>query len=67
WTGTQAKTRGLIDGFGSSESIAREVIKLDTFVDYTTKENVMELLAKNLGAEVASQLPAAFGLKPGLQ
>ena len=67
WTGVQAKEKGLIDGFGSSESIARDVIKLENFVDYTTKENVMELLAKNLGAEVVSGLPAALGLKPGLQ
>lgn len=67
WTGVQAKERGLIDGFGSSESVARDIIKEEHFVDYTTKENVMELLAKNLGAEVASSLPAAFGLKPGFQ
>ena len=67
WTGTQAKERGLIDGFGSSESLARDVIKVDTFVDYTTKENVIELLAKNLGAEVVTQLPTALGLKPGIQ
>ncbi len=67
WTGTQARERGLIDGFGSSESVARDVIQVEKFVDYTTKENVMELLAKNLGAEVANRLPAAFGLKPGFQ
>ncbi|MCH9755963.1 MAG: S49 family peptidase [Gammaproteobacteria bacterium] len=67
WTGIQAKERGLIDGFGSSESLARDVIKEEHFVDYTTKENVMELLAKNLGAEVANGIPAAFGLKPGIQ
>jgi protease IV len=67
WTGVQAKERGLIDGFGSSESLARDVIKIDTFVDYTSKENVMELISKNLGAEVANHLPAALGLKPGFQ
>jgi protease IV len=67
WTGTQAKTQGLIDGFGNSESLARDVIKIEEVVDYTAKENVMALLSKNLGAEVAHQLPAALGLKPGLQ
>ncbi len=67
WTGVQAKDQGLIDGFGSSESLARDVIKLDTFVDYTRKENVMELISKNLGAEVANQLPGALGLKLGFQ
>ncbi|MDX2347187.1 MAG: S49 family peptidase [Legionella sp.] len=67
WTGIQAKERGLIDGFASTESLGRDVIKVDTFVDYTTKENVMELLSKNLGTEVANRLPAAMGLKPGFQ
>ncbi len=67
WTGVQARERGLIDGFGSSESVARDVIKVEKFVDYTTKENVMELLAKNLGTEVANHIPAAFGLNPGIQ
>jgi protease IV len=67
WTGVQAKERGLIDDFGSTESLGRDVIKIENFVDYTTKENVMALLAKNLGAEVLSGLPSALGLKPGFQ
>jgi protease IV len=67
WTGIQAKEQGLIDGFGSTEEVARDIIHEETLVDYTTKENVVELLAKNLGAEVAHQLPTALGLKPGFQ
>ena len=67
WTGIQAKEQGLIDGFGSTEEVARDVIHEETLVDYTTKENVVELLAKNLGAEVAHHLPTALGLKPGFQ
>lgn len=67
WTGIQAREQGLIDGFGSSESVARDIIQVDNFVDYTTKENVMDLLAKNLGTEVANRLPVALGLNPGFQ
>lgn len=67
WTGIQAKEKGLIDGFGSSESIARNVIKIENVVDYTTKANVMDILAKNLGAEIVHQLPAALGFQSGLR
>ncbi len=67
WTGIQAKEQGLIDGFGSTEEVARDVIHEETLVDYTSKENVVELLAKNLGAEVAHHLPHALGLNPGFQ
>ena len=67
WTGTQAKARGLIDGFASSGEIARDIIKLETIVDYTQKESVLDQVAKNMGAELAGQLPKALGLKPGFQ
>ncbi|NCT56846.1 MAG: S49 family peptidase [Legionella sp.] len=65
WTGEQAKTMGLIDGFGSSEDVGRDVIKIEESVDYTEQGNVFEQFAKKLGAEVAIQLPVALGLKPG--
>jgi len=67
WTGEQAKTMGLIDGFGSPEDVGRDVIKITESVDYTTKGNVFEQFAKKLGAEVAVQLPVALGVKPGFQ
>lgn len=67
WTGEQAKEMGLIDGFGSSEVISRDVIKIKESVDYTVQGNALEQFAKKLGAEVAVQLPVALGVKPGFQ
>ncbi|MFZ4077105.1 MAG: S49 family peptidase, partial [Legionellaceae bacterium] len=67
WTGTQAKERGLIDGFASSDEVARDIVKLETVVDYTQKESMLDQMAKNIGAELAGQLPKALGLKPGFQ
>ena len=67
WTGTQAKERGLIDGFASSGQLAREIIKIDSVVDYTHKQSVMERVAKNMGTAMADQLPMAMGIKPGLR
>lgn len=67
WTGTQAKEMGLIDGFASSGQLARNIIKIDKIIDYTYKESVLEHVSKNIGAEVANQLPRAMGIKPGIQ
>src|ERR1035437_121821 len=39
WTGQKAVELGLADGFGSVESVARDVIKAEPIVDYTEKSN----------------------------
>ena len=67
WTGTQAKARGLIDGFASSGQVARDIIKIDHVVDYTYQQSVMERVAKNIGTAMADQLPMALGMKQGIQ
>ncbi len=50
WTGSQALPLGLIDGFGDMRSVARDVIKETTIVDYTVTPNYLEKLAHKLGA-----------------
>ncbi|MFC3907879.1 S49 family peptidase [Legionella dresdenensis] len=67
WTGMEAKTRGLIDGFASSGQVARDIIKIDQVVDYTYKESVFERVSKNIGTAMADRLPAALGLQPGIK
>ncbi len=67
WTGTQAKSRGLIDGFASSGQLARDIIKIDKIVEYTHKESVFDRVAKTIGTAMANQLPTALGMKPGVQ
>lgn len=66
WTGTQAKERGLVDGFASSGQLAREIIKIEKIVDYTHKDSVFERVSKQIGTVIADQLPLALGLKPGV-
>lgn len=63
WTGSQAKELGLIDGFSSTGQLLREVIKQETVIDYTEKANVLDQLAKNLGAEMVNQLSIVLGFK----
>lgn len=67
WTGEQALTIGLIDGYASSGQLAREVIKLDNVIDYTHKQNLFDRVTKNLGTAIADQLPLSFGTKPGFR
>jgi protease-4 len=50
WTGAQAKTLGLIDGFASAGQLIREKIKLDQVVDYTYKKSMFERFAKNMNS-----------------
>ena len=53
WTGQKAVELGLADGFGSVESVARDVIKAESVVDYTQKSNPVERIAKRFGAAAA--------------
>jgi protease-4 len=56
WTGERAVQLGLADGFGSLESVARDVIKAENVVDFTPDENYFEQLSKRLGASAAKSL-----------
>ncbi len=60
WTGDKAIAMGLADGVGSVDSVARDIIKAETVVDFTARENIADRLAKKLGAGVASMFPG-FG------
>lgn len=56
WTGRQALDLGLIDGFGSTGYVAREIIKNDNIIDYTIKPSYMEILASKVGATFAQSV-----------
>src|SRR5438552_3979849 len=68
WSGERSVELGLADGFGSLDSIAREVIKAEDIVDYTQKEGIAEKFARRFGASAASAL-AEFALRasPGIR
>jgi len=56
WSGEQALELGLIDGFGSSSYVAREVVGAETLVDYTPARSPFEKLAREFGASVGQGL-----------
>lgn len=61
WSGEEAKTLGLIDGFGSSSYVARELIGAEDIVDFTQKEDAWERFAERLGAGAAMMMARITG------
>ncbi|MES9939489.1 MAG: S49 family peptidase [Candidatus Thiodiazotropha sp. 6PLUC2] len=66
WSGEEALKLGLIDEFGSSSYVAREIIGAKEIVDFTHKEEVWDRLARNLGAGAASFFANISGLGEGV-
>ena len=56
WNGQRGVEMGLADGYGTVQSVARDVIKARDIVDYTVKENFADRLAKRFGMGVMSAL-----------
>lgn len=54
WSGEQALKMGLIDGLGSSSSVARDIIGEAEIVDYTVNPSPIEMFARQLGASVSA-------------
>jgi len=53
WTGTRSIELGLADAYGSTESVARDVIKAEDIVDYTPRQSFADRFAKRFGAASA--------------
>jgi protease-4 len=64
WNGQAGIEMGLADGYGSVESVARDVIKAEEIVDFTVKEGFADRLAKRFGAGVVSAF--GFSTKSGI-
>ncbi|EBD0229078.1 S49 family peptidase, partial [Salmonella enterica subsp. enterica serovar Heidelberg] len=54
WNGEQAKDIGLIDGLGSLNSVARDVIHQSNLVDYTPTEDIIRRLTQRAKLEASS-------------
>ena len=61
WSGEEAREIGLIDEFGSSSYVAREIVGVEDIVDFTPKEDVWERFAQRIGAGVAQSLARLSG------
>jgi protease-4 len=62
WSGEQALSLGLIDGFGDAQFIAKEIIKFENLVDYTPNPTLLDKLARRVGASIGQTLSFNAGL-----
>jgi protease-4 len=67
WNGEQAVNIGLADGYGTVDTVARDVFKAPDVLDYTMKENFAERVAKRFGAEAGAAAGKALVKTPDLK
>ena len=63
WSGEEAIKLGLVDGYGSSEYIARNVIEEEDIVDFTSKDLLLDRLAERVGAAFSHAFTTQLGNK----
>lgn len=54
WTGAKAVDMGLADGFGTVDTVARDIVKAEDVIDYTAHEGLPERVLKKFGASVGA-------------
>jgi protease-4 len=54
WTGARAVEMGLADGYGTVDTVARDIVKAEEIIDYTTHEGLPERVLKKFGASVGT-------------
>jgi protease-4 len=69
WTGAKAVEMGLADGYGTVDSVARDIVKAEDIVDYTQHEGLPERVLKKFGAAMgAGAMKSAFqGVTPAMR
>ncbi|MBK9350049.1 MAG: S49 family peptidase [Sulfuritalea sp.] len=58
WSGARSIELGLADGYGTVESVARDIINASDVRDFTVKQNFAEKFAKQLGAQAGQSFGA---------
>ena len=56
WTGQNAKELGVIDDFGSVASVARDIIKAETTINFSPHKTLLDKLSNRVGASISTLL-----------
>lgn len=67
WSGAKSIELGLADAYGSTDYVAREVIKAEDIVDFTPHSDLVSRLADKLGVAMAKGLNPLAESKPHLR
>lgn len=65
WAGTESIRLGLADATGDASYVAREVIKADKLIDYTSEPDLFKRFADRLGTSMANALASKMGVTSG--
>jgi protease IV len=49
WSGAKSIELGLADAQGTMDSVAREVVKVENMIDFTSRENIIDRFARRIG------------------
>ena len=60
WNGESSIKLGLADAIGNYDFVAREIIKADTIVDFTTYESFADRFARKFGASIGALMHQSF-------
>ncbi|MCL4184768.1 MAG: S49 family peptidase [Burkholderiaceae bacterium] len=63
WTGARSIELGLADALGTVDSVARDVIKVENVVDFSTRKNLLERLAQRVGASAGEAMLRALRME----
>ncbi len=63
WTGEKSISMGLADAYGTTDSVARQVIGAEQIVDYSPKENLALRFAKKFGVSMAGVFMQSMDLR----
>lgn len=61
WTGERSIELGLADALGSVAYVAREIVKAETIVNYSWRENIVERVARRFGASLGESIVRSTG------
>ena len=56
WTGEKALELGLVDAYGSTKSVAREVVKQEAIIDFTPRGRLIDQVLDRLGMLFSNQI-----------
>ncbi|MBK8118323.1 MAG: S49 family peptidase [Sulfuritalea sp.] len=60
WSGAKSIELGLADGYGTVDSVARDVFKASDVRDFSVKQNFAEKFAKQFGADLAESMASVL-------
>ncbi len=60
WTGEKAIELGLVDEYGTTKSVAKDIIKAESVINFTPKGHLFDRIAERIGAVIGQQLKTFF-------